>query len=61
MGIGEMGYNLTDGCSIYLDKQMKVFKDQLRHYASTEFTAETVRIPGKPQLCLDTMGSQLFL
>ena len=47
VGIGEMGYDLTDGCSIRLDKQMKVLKEQLRHYASKE-------------LCLDTMGSQLF-
>ena len=51
-----MGYDLTDGCSIHLDKQIKVFKEQLRHYAGKElwstvwlFIAETVWIPGKPQ------------
>ena len=32
----EMGYDLTDGCSVHLDKQMKAFKEQLRHYASKE-------------------------
>ena len=36
VGIGEMGYDLTDGCSVHLDKQMKVCKEQLRHYASKE-------------------------
>ena len=66
--IGEMGYNLTDGCSVHLDKQMKVFKEQLRHYSSKELWSTVMVIHCQDivdsmtatELCLDTMGSQLF-
>ena len=68
VGIGEMGYDLTDGCSIHLDKQMKAFKEQLRHYASKQLWSTVMVIHCRDsvdsrkatELCLDTMGSQLF-
>ena len=44
VGIGEMGYDLTDGCSIHLHKQMKVFKQKLRHYASKELWSSVMLI-----------------
>ena len=68
VGISEMDYDLTDGCSVHLDKQMKVFKEQLRHYASKELWStvmvihcrDSVDSKKATELCLDTMGSQLF-
>ena len=36
VGIGEMGYDLTQGCSAFVDKQMKLFKEQLHYYLKKE-------------------------
>ena len=67
VGIGEMGYDLTQGCSTFVDKQTKVFKEQLQYYLKKELW-ETVLVihcrdlPNSTKAsdyCLDAMESVL--
>ena len=67
VGIGEMGIEMTSGCSCFLDKQVKVLKEQLKVYISKELWSTVIVIHCRDyvgsekasDVCLNTMASQL--
>ena len=62
-----MGYDLTQGCSIFVDKQTKVFKEQLHYYLKKELwqtilvihCRDLVNSTKASDHCLDAMESIL--
>ena len=67
VGIGEMRYDLTQGCSTFVDKQTKVFKEQLQYYLKKQLWQTVLVIhcrdlPNSTKVsdyCLDAMESVL--